>query len=101
VLNANRIVANFLASDEGKLFENEDYEIFVVGDFIGGILMYEALARTAALRLEIGGGNNNRGERALTPASLQSSPALNRGGGDGVFDFDLFIYLPIKLNDRI
>ena len=92
MLNANRIVANFLASDEGKLFENEDYEVFVVGDFIGGILMYEALARTAALRLEIGGNNNNRGEKELTPltpASLQSSPALTERRGDGVFN--LFI----------
>ncbi|KAL3123119.1 hypothetical protein niasHT_005052 [Heterodera trifolii] len=45
-LNANRVVNSFVASQVGKS-DGSDLEIFVVGDFIGGILMYESLARTA------------------------------------------------------
>jgi hypothetical protein len=45
--NAHKVLNHFLSSATGKAFEKDNYEIFVVGDFIGGILMYEALARTA------------------------------------------------------
>ncbi|CAK5079649.1 unnamed protein product [Meloidogyne enterolobii] len=48
IITANKVFRNFLNSEAGRIFEEcgEGGEIFLVGDFIGGIILYEALARS-------------------------------------------------------
>uniref|UniRef100_A0A1I8AXN9 DDHD domain-containing protein n=1 Tax=Meloidogyne hapla TaxID=6305 RepID=A0A1I8AXN9_MELHA len=48
IITANKVYRNFLNSEAGKAFEEcgEGGEIFLVGDFVGGIILYEALARS-------------------------------------------------------
>uniref|UniRef100_A0A183BU11 DDHD domain-containing protein n=1 Tax=Globodera pallida TaxID=36090 RepID=A0A183BU11_GLOPA len=78
VLNANRVVNNFIISQSGKM-DGSDLEIFVVGDFIGGILMYESLARTA---LAMGDQQRDGGEgcgelRSPMAVDQQRSPSVS------------------------
>lgn len=43
IIHANQILNNFLKSETGQNFKGS--EVFAVGDYIGGLLMYEAFSK--------------------------------------------------------
>jgi hypothetical protein len=74
-VEANRIYADFLRSDDGRGFCGQ---VCLVGDSVGSILAYDALC---SANCTIGGGAGNR--RSNSDCSLND---INGGGGGGSGD---------------
>nr|CAD2140046.1 unnamed protein product [Meloidogyne enterolobii] len=88
IITANKVFRNFLNSEAGRTFEEcgEGGEIFLVGDFIGGIILYEALARSMSSTTN---KNNNEinndlevNYRTNRVYSHSSSPSVNKNNNN-------------------
>lgn len=78
ILNANRVFNNFVttttAIDGGK--SAPDLEIFVIGDFVGGLLLFELLTRNAAQQED---GEEPEQQQLRSPMpTVSKSPASAR-----------------------
>lgn len=74
----------FLTSDEGRNFAGE---IFAIGDSIGGILLYEALAKNAQ---EVNGpGPISRNSSSI---SAHSSPYFSSGGKEASLNVSFILH---------
>lgn len=82
ILTANKVFRNFLNSEAGKVFEEcgDGGEIFVIGDYIGGIIMYEALAKSKNNEVNNFDYNvdNTSNYRTHRLHSHSSSPSVNK-----------------------
>uniref|UniRef100_A0A915D705 LNS2/PITP domain-containing protein n=1 Tax=Ditylenchus dipsaci TaxID=166011 RepID=A0A915D705_9BILA len=70
IARANTVLTEFLNSDTGRSFK--DGEVFAVGDYVGGLLMYEALAKVKKERQHVPIGRNASSHSANLPMHAEN-----------------------------